>query len=92
MKSINKRIYILLAVVGLWVSGAVAEEQLEQETISIKGNQALPKTLYIAPWKRVGAPLEGGRIDGEIAEESKPVERDMFQHQLELQRQGYSID
>ena len=92
MKLINKRGYVLLAVVGLWASSAAAEEQLEQETISIKGNQALPKTLYIAPWKRVGAPLEGGRIDGQITEESKPVERDMFQHQLELQRQGYSID
>jgi hypothetical protein len=92
MKLINKRVYVLLAVVGLWASSTVAEEQLEQETISIKGNQALPKTLYIAPWKRVGAPLEGGQVDGEITEESKPVERDMFQHQLELQRQGYSID
>ena len=92
MKSINKRVCILLAAVGLWASSTVAEEQLEQETISIKGNQALPKTLYIAPWKRVGAPLEGDRIDGGITEESKPVERDMFQHQLELQRQGYSID
>jgi len=92
MMPINKRVCILLAVTSLWVSGAVAEEQLEQETISIKGNQALPKTLYIAPWKRVGEPLQGGQIDGEITEESKPVERDMFQHQLELQRQGYSID
>ena len=92
MKLINKRVCILLAVASLWVSGAVAEEQLQQETISIKGNQALPKTLYIAPWKRVGVPLQGGQIDGEITEESKPVERDMFQHQLELQRQGYSID
>ncbi|MCK5383132.1 MAG: hypothetical protein KAJ65_05170 [Gammaproteobacteria bacterium] len=92
MRQINKRVCMLLAVAGLWISGAVAEEQLEQDTISIKGNQALPKTLYIAPWKRVGAPLEGDQIDSEITEESKPVERDMFQHQLELQRQGYSID
>jgi hypothetical protein len=92
MRQEKKRVCLLLAVAGLWVLTAAAEEQLEQDTISIKGNQALPKTLYIAPWKRVGAPLESDAIDAEINEASRPVERDMFQHQLELQRQGYSID
>jgi hypothetical protein len=83
---------LLLVVVALWVFPASGEEQLEQETISIKGNQGLPKTLYIAPWKRVGAPLESDGLEGDIGEESEPVERDMFQHELELQRQGYSLD
>ena len=83
---------LLLVVVTLWVSPVCGEEQLEQETISIKGNQGLPKTLYIAPWKRVGAPLESDVLEGEIGTETEPVERDMFQRELELQRQGYSID
>ena len=84
--------HLLLVAVTLWVSNASGQEQLEQETISIKGNQGLPKTLYIAPWKRVGAPLEGDKLEGDIEEESEPVERDIFQRELELQRQGYSVD
>ena len=82
----------LLAITLLWVLPVSGQEQLEQETISIKGNQGLPKTLYIAPWKRVGAPLESEGLEGDIGEETEPVERDMFQRELELQRQGYSVD
>ncbi|HAJ92702.1 MAG TPA: hypothetical protein DCO71_08860 [Gammaproteobacteria bacterium] len=85
-------IRLLLVAVTLWVLPASGEEQLEQETISIKGNQGLPNTLYIAPWKRVGAPLESEGLEGDIGEESEPVERDIFQRELELQRQGYSVD
>ena len=83
---------LLSVVLGLWMLTATAEEQLEQETISIKGNRGLPKTLYIAPWKRVGAPLESDRLEGEVGEDTRPVERDMFQRELELHRQGYSLD
>ncbi len=82
----------LLVVVALWALNAGAQEQLEQETISIKGNQGLPKTLYIAPWKRVGAPLESDELEGDVGKETEPVERDIFQRELELQRQGYSLD
>ena len=85
-------VHLLLVVATLWVLPTSGEQQLEQETISIKGNQGLPKTLYIAPWKRVGAPLESGALEGEIGEETEPLERDVFQRELELQRQGYSID
>ena len=85
-------IRLLLVALTLWVLPASGEEQLEQDTISIKGNQGLPKTLYIAPWKRVGAPLESDGLEGDVGEESRPVERDTFQRELELQRQGYSVD
>ena len=85
-------IRLLLVAVTLWVSNASAQEQLQQETISIKGNQGLPKTLYIAPWKRVGAPLESDDLEGDVGKETEPVERDMFQRELELQRQGYSVN
>jgi len=85
-------VHLLLVVATLWVLPASGEQQLEQETISIKGNQGLPKTLYIAPWKRVGAPLEREALEGEVGEETEPLERDIFQRELELQRQGYSID
>ena len=81
----------LLAIILLLVSATrPAAEQMEQETIVIKGNQELPKTLYIAPWKRVGAPLDSDQVQVEIGEEAEPVERDLFLHELELNRQGYS--
>ena len=92
MRQLSRYIVAVVVTGASYLTPAAAEEQLQQDTISIKGNQALPKTLYIAPWKRVGAPLESGQIDGEIREESKPLERDIFQRQLQLQREGYSID
>jgi hypothetical protein len=83
---------LLLVVVTLWMLNAGGQEQLEQETITIKGNQGLPSTLYIAPWKRVGAPLESNDLEGDIGNETQPVEREIFQRELELQRKGYSLD
>jgi hypothetical protein len=83
---------VLFVIARLSILPASAEQPLEQETISIKGNQGLPKTLYIAPWKRVGAPLESDELEGEVGQETQPVERDIFQRELELQRQGYSVD
>ena len=85
-------IRLLLVAVTLWVSNTSAQEQLEQDTISIKGNQGLPKTLYTAPWKRVGAPLKSDDLEGDVGKETEPVERDIFQRELELQRQGFSVD
>ena len=82
----------LFIVVYLCIAPAAAEEQLEQETIVIKGSQGLPRTLYIAPWKRVGEPLEGNALEGEIGEDTEPLERDLFQRKLELQREGYSVE
>ncbi|MGD8630815.1 MAG: hypothetical protein PVG72_08840 [Gammaproteobacteria bacterium] len=88
----NQYIRLLLASVILWMSGASAQEQLEQDTILIKGNQGLPSTLYIAPWKQVGTPLESAPLEGDIGEETQPVERDLFQRELELLHQGYSVE
>lgn len=84
--------YLPHIVFGLWVAAACAQEQLEQDTILIKGNQELPRTLYIAPWKRVGVPLDSDALEGDIGEETQPLERDLFQRELELQRQGYSVE
>lgn len=83
---------LLPVILCLWAVTTGAEEQLEQDTIVIKGNPGLPGTLYIAPWKRVGAPLQSGALEGEVGEESEPLERDLFQRELELQREGYSVE
>ena len=85
-------IHLLLFGITFWVPPVSGQEQLEQDTISIKGNQGLPKTLYIAPWKRVGGPLESEGLEGDVGEEAEPLERDLYQHELELQLQGYSVD
>lgn len=83
----------LLTVVGmLWMAPAQSEEQLEQDTIVIKGNQGLPRTLYIAPWKRVDKPLESDAVEVEIEQETSPLEPDLFQRELELRREGYSVE
>ena len=83
-----------LLLLALWfVCGhSVAQEQLEQEPIVIKGNQGLPGTIFIAPWKRSGALLPNEKLQGDIGEETEPLERDLFQRELELQREGYSVD
>lgn len=83
---------VVILALSLGASHAGAGPVLEQETITIKGNQGLPNTLYIAPWKRVGEPLESAPLEGEIREETEPVERDLFRRELELQRRGYSVD
>ncbi len=82
--------FLFLAVPRL--HGQEQPEQLEQETISIQGNQGLPKTLYIAPWKKVGSPLEGEKLEGRFREETDPVEPDLLQRELELHKEGYSVD
>jgi hypothetical protein len=63
-------------------------QQLEQERISIHGNRGLPKTLYIAPWKRIGEPLDGKQWESRISEPLTPLEQDLFLRQLEIRRQG----
>lgn len=83
-----------LLVMALWFfcGHAVADEQLEQEPIVIKGNQGLPGTIFIAPWKRTGSPLPNEKLEGDIGEETEPLERDLFQRELELQREGYGVE
>ena len=85
------RPWVILALLFV-VIPAMAEEPLQQETISIEGNRGLPKTLYIAPWKQVGEPLEGDSFESELERDPAPVERDILQRELELHREGYSIE
>jgi hypothetical protein len=89
LKQLNGFLVMFLLLTAPRLHG---QEQLEQETIWIKGNQGLPKTLYIAPWKRVGSPLEGEKLEGNFREEIDPLEPDLFQRELELHREGFSVD
>jgi hypothetical protein len=78
---------LLLASLQAW-----SAEPLEQDTISIEGNRGLPKTIYIAPWKRVDEPLEGAEFNTGPGREPVPVERELLQRELELHREGYSVE
>ena len=80
---------LLFLIICQWSTASGAQEELQQDPIVIKGNKGLPKALYIAPWKRVGTPLESGEIQTEISAEPEPVERDLFQLELELHGHGY---
>ena len=88
----NTAARVLFFVACLWPLLADAQEELEQETILIQGNQGMPRMLYIVPWKRVGTPLASETLEGDIGEETEGLERDLFQRELELQRRGYSVE
>ena len=84
-----RSLLLVAALLGPLV--AAGQQELEQEPLVIKGDQALPRTIYVAPWKRVGEPLPSGVLDRDISQEAEPLERDLFLRELELHRQGYSV-
>ena len=54
------------------------------ETMSIIGNQELPKVLYIVPWKRSElGDLMGRPVNSLLDEVLAPVDRDVFRRYLE---------
>ena len=64
-------------------SPALAEESLEMEGTRIRGNQELPKVLYIVPWKQGEIPdLSQPPLESLIDEALAPVDRDVFQRKI----------
>jgi hypothetical protein len=64
-------------------STLLAEESLEMEGTRIRGNQELPKVLYIVPWKQADIPdLSQPPLESLIDEALAPVERDVFQRKV----------
>ena len=84
--------WLLILPVLMSASALQGEEALQQAPISVKGSQGLPKTLYIAPWKRLGKPLGGGDLEGDVGQETDPVERGQLQWELQLFNEGYTVD
>ena len=67
-----------------------ATDALQLDTTSIRGNQELPKVLYIVPWKdpSVGN-LVGKPVNSLIDEVLAPVDRDVFRRQTNYFGQLY---
>jgi hypothetical protein len=83
---------LLAGLVTVAFATHAAAQELEQDPIVIKGERGLPKTLYIAPWKQVGEPLEADPLQYLWEPEAQPLERDTFLKELELRQKGYSVD
>jgi hypothetical protein len=68
----------------------VAPQRLDLDATSIRGNQELPKVLYIVPWKEPGPAAPGGRpLNSLIDEALAPVDREVFRRQMRYFDQLY---
>lgn len=65
-------------------------DQMELESTSIRGNQELPRVLYIVPWKdpSLGS-LAGKPVNSLIDEVLAPLDRDVFLRQTQYFDQLY---
>jgi hypothetical protein len=84
-----------LAIAGTLAISAlhwpVYAQELEQDPIVIRGEQVSPKTMYVTPWKRLDRPLQPGPLPGSWQADHRPVDREVFTRELELQLRGYSV-
>ncbi len=77
-----RHLLTLLTIIS-FSSPALAEESLEMEGTRIRGNQELPKVLYIVPWKQGEIPdLSQPPLESLIDEALAPVDRDVFQRKI----------
>lgn len=66
-------------------------ERLDLDPTSIRGNQELPKVLYIVPWKDAGLAQPGGRPLNSLVDEAlAPVDREVFRRQMRYFDQLYA--
>jgi hypothetical protein len=65
-------------------------DRLDLDTTSIRGNQELPKVLYIVPWKEPGLAEPAGRpLNSLVDEVLAPVDREVFRRQMRYFDQLY---
>ena len=82
-----KFVYFLLALLVFTVNPVVAEDGEQAKTlsgISIVGNKEAPKALYIVPWKSSEIGIETSLTSGLMDESLRPVDKEVFQRQLDF--------
>jgi hypothetical protein len=68
-------------------------DRLELDSTSIRGNQELPRVLYIVPWKDPALGDLAGRPANSLVEEAlAPVDREVFLRQTRYFDQLYGAD
>ncbi len=77
---------IVIACLFLVSLGITAQEE-EARTlsgISVVGNKEAPKSLYIVPWKSSEIGIETSLTSGLMDESLRPVDKEVFQRQLDF--------
>lgn len=77
-----RRLIVLSA--AFWFGMVQAEDRVDLEELTVKGNRELPKVLYIVPWKKAEVgDLVGRPVASLLDEALAPVDRDVFRRQVE---------
>lgn len=75
--------YLLLLCIALVSTHVYATERLDMHGTKIRGNQELPKVLYIVPWHEAKVPnLRQPPLQSLINEALTPVDREVFQRKI----------
>ena len=106
MKSMPARTTVLL-LGALLMAGIVSAENtaapvappvasttaLNLDATAIRGNQELPKVMYIVPWKDAAmAELTGRPVNSLVEEVLAPVDREVFRRQTRYFHQLYDVE
>jgi hypothetical protein len=68
-----------------------SNQRMDLDPTAIRGNQELPKVLYIVPWKDPGLAEPAGRPLNSLVDEAlAPVDRDVFRRQMRYFDQLYA--
>ena len=79
------------AIVARQVAVPGSADRLDLDATAIRGNQELPKVLYIVPWKEPGlAELAGRPLNSLVDEVLAPVDREVFRRQMNYFDQLYA--
>ncbi|MBZ0072835.1 MAG: hypothetical protein K8I04_14050 [Gammaproteobacteria bacterium] len=78
----HRRLALSLLLAALGATGQAAED-MDLEGMAVTGNQELPKSLTIVPWKASGLGDIAGLPTGSLLNEHLgPVQREVFQREL----------